>query len=141
MSKSVFFIGIATVAVALAFVLTDSVVTTLTAGVTEANARRIRIGMIEPQVERILGGVGRKSSGWGVSGPEESGPEEQYGRLWASKDVQVWVLFDRSGCVECVCFWTRQGEAFSLSANQTWGPMMSFPGGGSPLPFPDGDPP
>ena len=141
MSKSVFICGIATVAVALAFVLTDSVLTTLTAGVTEANARRIRIGMIKPQVERLLGGVGRKSSGSGVSGPEESGPEELYWRLWANDDVQVLVYFDRNGCVEHACFWTRQEGPFALSENQTWGLRMAFPGGGPPLPFPGGDPP
>jgi hypothetical protein len=100
MSKHVFFVGIATVAVALAFVLTDSVLTTLTAGVTEANVRRIREGMTKPQVERILGWGGKSALDW-VPDPTHLTKVEW--RVWKSEAGEIIVGF-HNGHVE-FCFW------------------------------------
>jgi hypothetical protein len=55
MSRQIFLWGLGIVLVALAFVLTDQVVSG-SPGVTEANCRRIRVGMALREVESILGG-------------------------------------------------------------------------------------
>src|SRR5260370_37106385 len=101
MRKRVFVIGVAIVAVALAFVLTDSLLITLGAGVTEANARRIRMGMPKSQIERILGGSGQPSD-WLPAGECEA-------RLWTGEEGQVQVRFDCNGCVEAASFFDRLG--------------------------------
>ncbi len=69
MSSRVYLLGIAMVLVALAFVITDGVLGS-GPGVTEANVRRIRVGMTLQEVEAILGGPGKGPvpgpNGWGT---------------------------------------------------------------------------
>jgi hypothetical protein len=54
MSRRVFLLGVGLAAVALAFVVTDSVIGRAP-GVTETNARRLRAGMSLEEIEAILG--------------------------------------------------------------------------------------
>ncbi len=54
MSRGVFLLGIAIAVVAVAFAVTDWLIAALP-GVTEANVRRIRAGMTQAEVERLLG--------------------------------------------------------------------------------------
>jgi outer membrane protein assembly factor BamE (lipoprotein component of BamABCDE complex) len=118
MTRSVFFFGIAMAAVALAFVLTDSVLTKLTAGITEANVRRIRIGMSKLQVERILGEPGRYGPFFSLGLADDPGREVG---AWASHQLEVQVSFDRNGRVESAAYSDRWGGVSVLSQNQTWG--------------------
>jgi outer membrane protein assembly factor BamE (lipoprotein component of BamABCDE complex) len=103
MGKRLFLLGVAIVAVALAFTVTDSLLVTLTAGVTEANVRRIRVGMSKPQVDRILG---RPQA-------YESLPRSRQKGLWVSGSAEVEVIFDGDGNVRSAYFY-RTGEAESL---------------------------
>src|SRR5690242_5346436 len=101
MKKPVFVFGIAVLVLALAFVLTDAIVSALTAGVTEGNIRRIRIGMLKPEIERILGEPGQyESFNW----PDCDEPcQGEVGR-WESFGLQVQVTFDRLGRVQSAHF-------------------------------------
>jgi hypothetical protein len=56
MSRRVFLLGVGIVLVALGLAITDWVLS-LQPGVTEANFKRIRVGMTEAEVQAILGGV------------------------------------------------------------------------------------
>jgi hypothetical protein len=115
--KPVFIFGIAIVAVALAFVLTDSVLITLGAGVTEANVHRIRVGMTKPQVERIL----RVADQYVPISPPDSAetPDGELG-LWGKSQLQVLVTFDRDGRVRSASYYLEQGGELTLSSGQGW---------------------
>jgi hypothetical protein len=54
MSRGVYLLGVGMALVALAFVVTDALL--WEPGVTEANVRRIRVGMTMAEVEALLGG-------------------------------------------------------------------------------------
>jgi hypothetical protein len=56
MSRQVYLMGVGLALVALAFVVTDALL--WGPGVTEANVRRVRVGMTIREVESILGGPG-----------------------------------------------------------------------------------
>jgi hypothetical protein len=58
MSRRVYLLGVGLALVALALAVTDWALS-LRPGVTEANVRRIRVGMTLAEVEGILGGPGR----------------------------------------------------------------------------------
>jgi hypothetical protein len=93
MRKRVFVCGVAIVAVALAFVLTDSLLMTLGAGVTEASICRIRPGMTRPQVERLLGEPGEYEPFTAPDGrPDTRG-------VWSKNQIEVEVWFDPYGRV------------------------------------------
>src|SRR5262245_39975942 len=55
MSRGVFLLGVGVTLVGLGLAVTDRALSLLP-GVTEANTRRIRVGMTRPQVEALLGG-------------------------------------------------------------------------------------
>jgi hypothetical protein len=84
--RRVVWIGVALCLVALAFGLTVRLLGPELAGVTEANARRIRPGMSLTEAERILGSAGY---------PLLRG--EAY--IWDGREGQVLVVIDERGRV------------------------------------------
>ncbi len=82
MSRCVFQLGVGIVLLAGAFLVTDGLF--YQPGVTQANVRRIRLGMTEPEVEGILGG---SAAGGYVSQPTSRT------RIWSGVDGLAVVRF------------------------------------------------
>jgi hypothetical protein len=82
MNRTVYFAGVALFLVTVAFLVTDSLV--WRPRVTEANMRRIRVGMTGAQVEAILGRrCDTDISGWG------NGTSHAW--IWIGEEGWVWV--------------------------------------------------
>ncbi len=109
MPRLVYLAGVALLVLAWAFLLTDQLV--WEPGMTEANIRRIRVGMRREQVETILSGpVGGPTESkmrfdlpaWYLSSEEErraSNPAPGRWVHWHSPGVDVWIVFDQYGRV------------------------------------------
>jgi hypothetical protein len=94
MPRRVYLLGVGLALVALAFAFTDWALS-LQPGVTEANVKRVRAGMMLAEVEALFGrkaddriGLGRRN----LAGPWETAD-------WEGEDGQVLVLLDRGGRV------------------------------------------
>jgi hypothetical protein len=100
MSRRVYLLGIGIALVALAFVLTDALL--WEPGITEANVRRVRVGMTLADVQALFGDE-----------PEmELGGDGTQSLRWWSEQGAAWVHFDENQRV--------QSAEFERNAKPSW---------------------
>ncbi len=124
MRRQTYLLGVGLALVALAFVLTDALL--WRPGVTEANYRRIRAGMPQAEIERLLGGRGVSLGRY----PPHPGYQWDYRFPWANKhwrEEVAWVCeaggiavrFDETGrTVSAYRVWS--GEPGPLARLRAW---------------------
>jgi hypothetical protein len=99
MSRRVYLLGVGLALVALAFIVTDTLL--WRPGVTEANVRRIRAGMTVTEVAARLGGPGAPIwDGAAVVSSPATPPSPPTGYLWCSDAGALLVWADEDGRVQ-----------------------------------------
>jgi hypothetical protein len=125
MSRRVYLLGVGLALVALAFAATDSLLTP-PPGVTEANCRRIRVGMLRAEIERLLGGHGislgkyppNPRCQWNYRFPWTN-KEWRESVAWVCEAGGIEVTFDEAGrAVRTYRVWN--GEPGLLSRLRAW---------------------
>jgi hypothetical protein len=113
MARWVFMLGIGLVVVAVAFVVTDELLSAQP-GVTERNVRRIRPGMTLEEVEALLGRQGFEV--W------DSEPPDTITRCWKNEEFSVIFDFDAAGRMQRVFSFYRweQSKDSSLWRLRPW---------------------
>jgi hypothetical protein len=114
MSGRLYLLGLGLALVAAAFVLTDAVLGPHP-GVTEANVRRIRAGMLQGEVEALLGGPPLRTLDLDMNiRIRPHGPDEEPTRwvaMWRGPTGDAIVQFNRPGGVDCAEFWPTFDQA------------------------------
>jgi hypothetical protein len=96
MSKRVFVLSVGLVLLASGLAFTDWALS-LRPGVTEANVRRIRLGMMLEEVEVILGGSAHRTMRY--SGPVPWAPKCRAFLIWGGEKGAALIRLDAEHCV------------------------------------------
>jgi hypothetical protein len=114
MSRRVYLVGLGLALVALALAFTDWALS-LQAGVTEANFKRIRVGMTEAEVEGLMGGRGEDRTGC----RRAYDPTTRW--RWKGPAGYAYVNLDGTGRVEEAEWYpTREPQPGPLARLRTW---------------------
>jgi hypothetical protein len=100
MSRWVYLLGVGLALVALGLAFTDWALS-LQPGVTEANAKRIRLGMTLAEAESLLGGPAQRAGRDRCGGAWE--------RVWAAPCGRVYLTSGRNGRVTHAAFVANPG--------------------------------
>jgi hypothetical protein len=101
MSRRVYLLGVGLALLALAFAVTDWALS-LQPGVTAANAKRIRVGMAEQEVESLLGRpADRYYHPWDVMPflKRAPGSEPEWEQCWSGDEGYIFIQSDAPGAV------------------------------------------